>query len=353
MFHLFGPEHPYQTVALSHFGDLFKLEPSTLPLENRRPKEKELICLKKELHFIRGNPDSTRKGMDERPKPGSLKTTFHELVLEKFFDEFVTVWYRERIIDANVYDKARREIDILKDKKTNKTKKMVEKNVYDTSTVKRLPPSSLHSQSDLQSGKRKGVPADFNSANKWTSDRSKNVESRLEHDLQLQNKELVQKVEHLKDKVHEIRASAHYDLKEKDDQIVKLKKHLESGLEYDLQLQNKELLQKVNHLKEKVHEIRASAHYDLKEKDDQIGKLKKHLESGLEYDLQLQNKELLQKVNHLKEKVHEIRASAHYDLKEKDDQIEKLKKHLENLREQNKDLSKRQVFFSIAFLSSN
>ena len=58
--------------------------------------------------------------MGERLKPGLLTTKPGELFLEKLFVEYITVWYRERIINAVQYEKARKEIDLLKNKKKKK-----------------------------------------------------------------------------------------------------------------------------------------------------------------------------------------------------------------------------------------
>ena len=65
--------------------------------------------------------------------------------------------------------------------------------------------------------------------------------------------------------------------------------------------------------------------------------------------LKLQNEELTQKINRLKDKLYETRANAHYELKEKEDQIEKLTTLLEASRGQNDDLAKRLVCLIIIF----
>lgn len=52
-----------------------------------------------------------------------LKTTDDELVLEKFFNEYIVSWYHGKSISSVVYNKARKEIEALKNKKIKGKKK--------------------------------------------------------------------------------------------------------------------------------------------------------------------------------------------------------------------------------------
>ena len=67
--------------------------------------------------------------------------------------------------------------------------------------------------------------------------------------------------------------------------------------------------------------------------------------------LKLQNEELTQKINRLKETLYEVRANAHYELKEKEGQIEKLTTLLEASKREIDDLSK-QLVCSMVILCS-
>jgi hypothetical protein len=52
--------------------------------------------------------------MEKQPRVGTFQTKSCDLIFEKFFDEYITVWYKEHCIFPTVFNKAKREIDFLK-----------------------------------------------------------------------------------------------------------------------------------------------------------------------------------------------------------------------------------------------